>query len=184
MLKLRNIMLVLLTVTVASFCFYYIYNKIALYSKTEAMLKMSYWEFDQSEKGWRSLANPEAVKVIDRYVELSATTPEDKVNLNFHAGQLYAELGDYQAAIERFRISKHLSSVEWALGWNAYVDATIAFLEGNSVALAHAKTILENQKDFAIIHGTETLYPNQINLKVVERLVEGLALKKSYRETY
>jgi len=179
-----KIILLILIFVATSFNFYYIYNKISLSSKTEAMLKMSYWDFDQSEQGWRSLSDQEAVKIIDQSLQSSTISPADKVNLNFHAGQIHAFLKDYQTAIERFRCSKHLPNVEWEAGWNAYVDATIAFLKGDNTALTNAKVVLEKHKDMTIINGTEILYPNQINLKVVERLVDGLALKKRYHEVY
>ena len=170
----------------ASFLLYYGYSKVAMNAKTKSMLKMSYWEFDQSDKGWRSLSDPDAAKLLDQYLQTAEVSVSDKANLYFHAGQVYASLSDYKTALARFRLSKQLSNYGWEAGWNAYVDATIAFLEGDSHALQIAKTTLEGQKDVGIdvVDSTEKLYPHRINLRVVENLVKGLRFKKMYYEVY
>jgi len=100
------------------------------------LMYSSYEAFDQQPgQGWRKTAEmgeyTEAAKLIDKYVRRNqARIPAWQVrNLNFHAGQMYAFAGDYKAAIGR--LENALMDVEPAespVRWNAYVKATMAFL--------------------------------------------------------
>jgi hypothetical protein len=177
--------LALIAIFTGSLWFYYSHSQSLKDAKIKEMLKMNYDEFDQSERGWRSLSSQDAAKLIDQYLKISSPLKHEKTNLYFHAGQLYAFIGDYQTALTRFRLSKCVSNNSWELSWNAYVDATVAFLEGNHSGLLNAKKTLEEYKDLTIDVGkAELLYPNRINLKVVENLDRGLKVKKTYTEAY
>lgn len=105
-------------------------------------LRQTYRQFDQRPgKGWRKLANPgqhqRAARLIDLY---SANRPGllewQKRNLSFHAGQLYAFAGQTKLALQRFKASRiPKEPPNLPIRWNAYVDATIAFLKNDRVGL-------------------------------------------------
>src|SRR5688572_3684391 len=76
----------------------------------EALLKLSYQDFDQNlpKGGWRSIEdNVEAGKVLDAYfVQHSDTlTESEKRVITWHAGQAYALGGLKDLALTRFKNS-------------------------------------------------------------------------------
>ncbi len=161
-------------------------NNNSLTLKEQAMLKMDFWEFDQSDQGWRSLDVINAAALIDIYIKSCAKLqPYDKASLYFHAGQIYAEVGDYKTAIERFQLSKHQPNSWVEKGWNAYVDATIAFLKNDRDTLLSAQQILEKYKN-AQLKDTKGkfFYPHRVNVRIVEQLLQGLRLELTYSQAY
>ena len=101
-------------------------------------LRLSYQDFDQRPgEGWRKTAEQgkflEAARLIDRYEsEKQGLEHWQRVNLRFHAGQLYAFADQKVQALARFKTALHpKDSNKSHLCWNAYVQATIAFLERN-----------------------------------------------------
>lgn len=87
-----------------------------------------------------------------------------RVNLNFHAGQMYAFADDYRTAIDRFNKSTYTEEPpELPLRWNAYVHATIAFLNKD---MARLKECRED------IFGGPTFDGEKANLDVVDRLIK------------
>jgi len=126
--------------------------------------------FDQqSGTGWRQLAENgqflDAAKLIDAYSSKhDGLDVSQRVNLNFHAGQMYAFAGDSKTAVERFNRSTYAEEPpELPLRWNAYVQATIAFLNKD---LKRLKECREEIAEGPAFQGKKA------NLDVVDRFVE------------
>lgn len=106
------------------------------------MLDLDPWAFDQTDKGWRSLVRLSAGAAIaaleayaaaylrdDKWVEAPPGEKQlDPTLLFWHLGQLLACGGQTTEAIPRMRAS-HSNGRDPK--WDAYVLATIAFLEGD-----------------------------------------------------
>lgn len=152
--------------------------------------------FDQDPiKGWRALADrPEcrvaAAELMSRY---RVYTEARLKGLIWHEGQVRAEAGEIAAAIDLMGRAKrkpfeHGASQE---DWNAYVDATIAFLHGHRPALLQARTRLASfpwPKGHTYIDEngvTHTSRPANwpMNLDVVDRLIScfGHPYAEAYR---
>src|SRR5271165_6176389 len=132
-------------------------------------LALTYQELDQSPGGgWRKIADQgkylEAGRLVDRYeMEKKGLEEWQRVNLRFHAGQLYAFADKKDHALARF--NKALSPKELAdspIRWNAYVQATIAFLERD------LKKLTNLREEIAKGPKLEGVVPN---LDVVDRLI-------------
>lgn len=117
-------------------------------------------EFDQHENGWRSLVGKideeDIATLILKYIELNA----DKISeynkgkvgkdvfpiglLYFHAGQSFGYAGTeyYKIAVECFKKSYDKRNE----CWNAYVNGTVAFLEGDKHGLQTQIMVVENSK--------------------------------------
>lgn len=133
-------------------------------------LDLDYNAFDQRPgRGWRQLAEKgdflDAAMLIDEYIEKYKDLGESqRINLNFHAGQMYAFAEDYRTAIDRMNISTYAQEPpELPLRWNAYVQATIAFLNKD---MARLKECREK------ILGGPTFDGEKANLEVVDRLIK------------
>ncbi|MBI2433437.1 MAG: hypothetical protein HYV26_11255 [Candidatus Hydrogenedentes bacterium] len=144
------------------------------FARTE--LDLSYSAFDQTlGSGWRDLADQEkyleAARLIDRYEKEKQDLEEwQRINLRFHAGQLYAFAGENKKAIARFKESLYAQEPENSpVKWNAYVLATIAFLEQD---LERLSPLREEIADGPKLQGVVP------NLEVVDRLI------KYYDEPY
>lgn len=140
-----------------------------------------YQDFDQTAgKAWRSLADDcpvAAAELIDVYrASGHDLTASQKVNLAFHAGQLYAIAGSDDEAIKRFRLAVVNPAAPPQFKWSEYVLATIAFLEHDAEALV-------KNRDRIADGGSEA--SNQTNLKVVDRLIAnfGRTYKDAMRDT-
>ena len=139
-----------------------------------------YNAFDQrSGTGWRQLAESGrfryAAKLIDAYIkEREGLDESQRVNLNFHAAQMYAFADDYQTAIDRLNNSAFsVEPPELPLRWNAYVNATIAFFKKDMARLKECrKEIAEGP----------TFQGEKANLDVVDRLIQrfGEPYSKAY----
>ncbi|WP_077728698.1 hypothetical protein [Methylocaldum sp. 14B] len=131
--------------------------------------ELSYETFDQRPgSGWRKIADQgkylEAAKLIDRYEKEAKVLEEwQRVNLRFHAGQLYAAAEEKDEALARFRAALYENEpAESPIRWNAYVRATIAFLERDREKLA------ELREEIAKGPRLQDAVPN---LDVVDRLI-------------
>jgi hypothetical protein len=133
----------------------------------DKLMKLSFDGFDQTMgEGWRKYSNQgckkEAASLLDEYFEIHQAELEDwqkRVN-RWHAGQVYAAMDEYKTARERFVVSYDPDEAEDPeFPWNDYVDATIAFLDGDREKL---------QKHRDRIAATE----GQQNLHVVDSLLE------------
>jgi hypothetical protein len=145
-----------------------------------AELELSYRAFDQDlTGGWRRLAREkrfrEAAELIDRYVAETRDLHEwQRVNLQFHAGQLYAMAEDETSAMNRFKSAVFAQEPpDSPVKWNAYVLATIAFLEQDYSRL----TALREE----IARGPQW-NGKAPNLDVVDRLIQDFG--KSYAVAY
>jgi hypothetical protein len=133
-------------------------------------LKLSYEAFDQRPgSGWRKIADDgeplQAAKLIDQFEKETKGLKEwQRVNLRFHAGQLYAFAGQQVEAIARFRTALVAEeAADSPIRWNAYVRATIAFLERDRRQLTKLREEIANGPK------TQGVVPN---LNVVDCLIE------------
>jgi hypothetical protein len=113
-------------------------------NRIQAMLAADYDTFDQSTSNasWRPLMSSGcysgAATVISRYLEAnhSSLTSEQIRTLYFHAGQTLAFADQNQESI---RALEHAKDSSATADWNAYVDATVAFLKHDRGALVAAR---------------------------------------------
>ena len=143
-------------------------------------IEIGYETFDQTPKsGWRLLADEkkhaEAATLIEEFLTNGdELTPSQIRNLNFHAGQMHAFADNYVSAIQRFRLTLVATEPEDSpIRWNAYVNATIAFLENDKDTLASCRNEISKGPKFGDV------VPN---LSVVDSLISHLG--KSYSEAY
>ena len=143
-------------------------------------LELDYNAFDQRPgEGWRQVAEKgnflDAARLIDEYAETHKNLDaSQRANLNFHAGQMYAFADDYRTAIDRFNVSTYAEEPpDLPLRWNAYVRATITFLNKDM------KHLEECRKD--ILEGP-TFDGEKANLDVVDRLIKHF--DRPYAEAY
>lgn len=97
------------------------------------------YEFDQGEKGWRSLPREGRAPAILRYLEVHGDRIPQSARpgactihpglLWFHAGQCFALTGNTAEAVRCLSVS---AGMEWGVDcWMAYVRATLAFMAGD-----------------------------------------------------
>jgi hypothetical protein len=109
----------------------------------DKMMSLSLRDFDQDMNGgWRSLAHTPgcrkaAAGLIRRYRKKHDSTSI----LYWHEGQLRAQIGQTARAIRLFDLSRKPAGSD-PIGWNHYVDATIAFLKRDRPALLKARSRL------------------------------------------
>jgi hypothetical protein len=123
-------------------------------------------EFDQDDKrGWRALAavgcTAEAAILVERYL---IGYESNLRSLKWHHAQLLAMTGKYPEAVAAARqaINPSEQSQHPQFKWNAYVLATIAFLERNTA---------EIERQAQVIESAVTAEPmNKVNLEVVRGL--------------
>lgn len=98
-------------------------------------IKLSYWEFDQTEKGLRSLGNCylEQAQLLKHYVRRQE---HEQRGVRCHLAQTLTLLGDDVAAAEQALLSINPDEARDAPGfsWNTYVLATGAFLRKDRAA--------------------------------------------------
>ena len=111
----------------------------------DSMMAMDFNTFDQtSGSGWRMVADMlgcalVAADLIRDYIDLHS--PNERI-IVFHEAQMRAKGGQTARAIELFRQTREAEGQSSFFGWNQYVDATIAFLEGDKEALRDARESL------------------------------------------
>lgn len=150
-------------------------------AELEAYLKQDWNTFDQSSQGWRKLSSEpprcfvEVSQLIDSYHfhHLSDLKPFDRLMLHWHAGQNYAFAGLYGIAVARFEQCKNKDEPARAgFRWNAYVDATLAFLKRDLAKLRSSREQLAVGKDPV----------NVMNLHKIDGLIQ--CFNQSYREAF
>ena len=116
-------------------------------SPDDPLLSLDFEEFDQTpNQGWRILAQGgqylEAAQLIDAYIIQHPALDSNRQRvLVFHAGQMYAFGNEYVIARDRFRLAINPNeSRDDPIRWNAYVNGTIAFLEGNKAGVVFARS--------------------------------------------
>lgn len=133
-------------------------SKITENLNYDVFMQMSPWDFDQSPDGWRKFSAIDgpikAAELIQEYIlkNKDKILNEKEGNLKyametmyFHIGQQFASAGHehWQKAIDAFNksfVHKHDEC------WNAYVSATIGFLESNPVKVEDAIKTIETSK--------------------------------------
>ena len=160
---------------------------VCAFDRTQ-MLALSQDAFDQDMNGgWRALAAREgcieaAADLIRDYREAKGLP--DSVFV-WHEGQLRASLEETERAIELFEKSRYPQ--EDPLGWNLYVEASVAFLRKDKPALIRARDALaqvQKPADWdprdAQGHAFAVSWP--LNLDVVDRLIR--CFDRPYKEAY
>ncbi len=111
-----------------------------------AMMTLSQQMFDQDATGgWRELSmrgcEAEAADLIRDWRDTNR--PERNISiLYWHEGQLRADLGQNAAAIALFERSRKTVEEDRGMGWNLYVDGSIAFLRRDRAAFDRAHAAL------------------------------------------
>lgn len=164
----------------------------------DRLLALDEQHFDQEPGGWRVLESKPgcelaAADLLHDYREAH----KNSGLLTWHEAQLRATGGQYHEAISLMEQSRMPAAADKA-GWNAYVDATIAFLSRDKAALEQARVRLakvqpppEDADMPPIVDGyMEVKFADGITRKVrwppnID-VVEGLqrCFDKSYAEAY
>ena len=161
------------------------------------MLALNEAEFDQNPaEGWRKVDSAPgchlaAADLIETYRQ---EHPSHSRNLYWHEGQLRAFAGENEDAIALMENSR-APAMEDLIGWNSYIDATIAFLEKNKQLLLKARNELANTApgkdlpqpkngfiELPDANGQTMKLPWPPNLDVVDGLIH--CFDKSYKEAY
>ena len=154
-----------------------------------AVLALDEDRFDQDPTGgWRRLSdrgcNAEAADLLRDY---RAARPRERPTiLYWHEGQLRAELGQYDRAAALFRHS-YEPAADDVIGWNYYVDGTLAFLQGDRAHLQAARAALAmvpKPRHLAahFVNGRRVRIAWPPNLDVLDGFLRCLG--KSYAEAY
>ncbi|MEM9600972.1 MAG: hypothetical protein AAF926_08110 [Pseudomonadota bacterium] len=116
----------------------------------DRLMALSQRAFDQDfQGGWRTVAEREGCKsvagdLILAYMQYSHPTPPDSLGiLRWHAGQMKAMAGETTQALALFAGSYES---EENVEWNLYVDATLAFLDGDRDGVVVAYEALSQVK--------------------------------------
>lgn len=158
----------------------------------EAFFKLKSYEFDQNpNKGWRLLAKQdgckkEAADLISAYL-LRRPDNKNARTLRWHEGQMRALVGDYSRAIQLFSTS--YNEPPQPFGWNFYVAASIAFLEGDrETFLAERDALAKLPKPDAPLwpikdaQGNAMEMPWPMNMHIVDNLLKCFG--RPYSEAY
>ena len=158
--------------------------------------------FDQNlsngGSGWRALAHRPGCELIaaDLIRDYRKVNNNQSSPLLWHEAQLRANAGDYKHAIPVMEQSRESEKKDY-IGWYYYVDATIAFLRRDRVALADARAKLAKvqlkpgsgfppvKNGFVEIHYDNGLTRKMrwpLNLDVVDGLIR--CFDKPYRTAY
>ena len=154
----------------------------------DELLALGQQAFDQDlQGGWRAVAARDGCEIAaaDLIRDYRAARGLTDTILFWHEGQLRAEAGQTEAAIALFESSRKEPSDRF--GWNAYVDATIAFLRGDRAALIAARealAALPRPADFEPRdpQGRPLQVSWPMNLQVVDGLIACFG--RSYKQAY
>jgi len=108
------------------------------------LLALDERQFDQDlAGGWRQLSNMSGCTLVaaDLLRDYQQTHNTNSGLMSWHEAQLRANAGQYPEAIALMKRSYKPAHDDQA-GWNAYVDATIAFLRRDKPALQRARQAL------------------------------------------
>lgn len=140
-------------------------------------IQMAFDEFDQSEKGWRSLSKDgcfaEAALLIERY---AYSLDSQYRLLKWHLAQMHATAGDATAALAAAALSLNPTQEQMhpEFDWNSYVSATMAFLKRDRASFdVHRAALKAKAGKFAM---------NAPNDQALDRLASCFA--KPYAEAY
>lgn len=148
-------------------------------AERETLLAQDWETFDQKPEGFRTLVMGErycpreAGKLIAEYLlQHSDLDAKQRYVSEFHAGQQFAGVDDRPRALAHFyRGFNPHEDVSSSNRWNAYVRATIAFLEKDRDTLEASLKVLEAHQDNRM---------NAINVKLVRSFAANFG--KTYDE--
>jgi hypothetical protein len=152
------------------------------------LLALNMTLFDQDlDGGWRALAQQEGClkAAADLIRDYHAALPYKSYLLYWHEGQARAMNGELVAATHLFENSYNRTNDTF--GWNLYVDATVAFLKQDRIALLKAYLALANLPAPANAqldqNGNSLADSWPPNMEVVENLVAcfGQEYKQAYQ---
>lgn len=156
-----------------------------------AMMALPLPAFDQDMSGgWRELSmrgcEVEAADLIRDW--RVANKPERNASiLYWHEGQLRADAGQSDAAIALFERSRKTTQEDGGMGWNLYVDGSIAFLRRDRPAFdkAHAALAILPKPDDFDPRGPDGK-PIAIRWPMNLNVLDGFARcwTRSYKEAY
>ncbi|MCG7533383.1 hypothetical protein [Pseudoalteromonas sp. OOF1S-7] len=132
--------------------------------------------FDQTaNRGWRKLAAEKCYKqaatLIEQYIEQANN---ENSALQWHLLQMHAMAGNTLQAISLGQeIVAKAPPSQPAFLWKEYVQATVAFLEGDNQQLLRNRNLLARHK-----HSK----PNELNLMALDRLIANI--RKPYADAY
>lgn len=144
-------------------------------------LELGFDAFNQNATaGWRALSmRPGCEEAAANMVRAYRMNAEAHLPLLYwHEAQLRALAGDYTTAIPLMKKSRGPTAQD-KFGWNAYVDATIAFLQGDHTALEKARGRLVALPKPSDVDAKRSWPPN---LGVVDGLIR--CISKSYKVAY
>lgn len=155
----------------------------------ETLLALEYQHFDQDpQNGWRTLAakgcDKEAAELISDWRERHK---DNRYILFWHEGQNRAFFGDYPAAISLFEKSRRPIN-EDRIGWNLYVDGSVAFLKGDLPKLKAARdrlTVVPKPPEWDEMRGVDGKLFNArwpVNLNVLDGFIRCWG--QQYRDAY
>ena len=152
----------------------------------QAMLNLNYDAFDQDLRagggGWRKIANRPGCELTAADL-IRDYRDENRVHeplLYWHEGQLRALAGQTLQAVSLYERTKS----EGRNDWNAYVDATVAFLEKDKAALVAARerllaveppdgeVLVNGSIEIVDDAGVRHLFRWPLNIEVVDQLLE------------
>lgn len=141
-------------------------------------LGLPFEAFDQDEhQGWRALQHADCeAEAATLLAEYAARQAHPHPVIAWHRAQLLADAGQTADAIAAARTTRRPDGGDADSGfdWNDYVDATIAFLQGDRAALDASRAKLAAATEKAEFNGP--------NLKAVDRLARcfGQPYKVAY----
>ncbi len=153
----------------------------------QSLLQLSPWDFDQSPNGWRKFSAPNerlhAANLIREYIaknRYKITNPnkdEKTVSVElmyFHVGQLLALEGQehWAESIKAFDQSFQKDRE----CWNAYVSATVGFLENDTKKVEDALNTIESSQEIDKRSG---------NLSIIKNFKKALQIgERDYEKVY
>ncbi|MFZ5748050.1 MAG: hypothetical protein ACOY45_10415 [Pseudomonadota bacterium] len=154
-----------------------------------AMLALDEDQFDQDlDGGWRALENrgclAEAADLLRAYRD--AVPRRSAALLIWHEGQLRATMGQTDQAIALFEQARK-PVAEDSIGWNHYVDGSIAFLRHDRPALQAARDRLAQvpppaERPTFTLNGQTVTPPWPLNLNVLDGFLA--CFDRSYADAY
>lgn len=155
-------------------------TRLPAYDDAE-LRSLSWQQFDETKgQYWHALLDAgriaEAAHLIERYLALHPEFSLDAeathaTNLQFHAAQCHAFIGNKDAALKYITAARHRTPASDGLLWNDYLDGTVAFLNQDREALQAAFEKLATGPAI-----------NKDNAIVLARLLINFG--KSYREAF
>lgn len=154
----------------------------------EALLKLDYRSFDQdTQGGWRALAGKGCDReAADLIRDWRLQHNDSRYILFWHEGQSRAFDGDYEVAASLFEQSRR--PAEDRIGWNLYVDGSVAFLRGDMAKLQAARASLAEMPkplDWDMMKGADGKLLNAkwpVNLNVLDGFIRCWG--QHYRDAY